>query len=175
MMLRVLALSAVVGCGVGPVAAQTGDTKVPLEELLRGKVHAAETELAFTVSGKDREDLVNGVIALGDRRYTVTKVSSRGLIGARRLGRDENDRHYGEFAVFSSSFSEQTVVGKPWPVAKSYSHCDESYNSFLAVYRVYGEKAVKNLGAIPYPKLVDDAELSDESDLYCFMSYGKPG
>ncbi len=40
----------------------------------------------------------------------------------------------------------------------------------MAIYRVDGEAAVKALGEAPYPKLVEDAELSTDSRVLCFMT-----
>ena len=77
---------------------------------------------------------------------------------------------YAEFLVLSSSFSEQTGVGKPWPAARGSFGCEEPYNTFLALYRVEGEAAVKALGPIPYPALVEDVSRSHDSRVFCFVA-----
>lgn len=150
-------------------------TAIPLDakELLLGTVVLeSEQELAFRVSGEDRQNIVGGEIQLGDETFQIAKVSRHGLIGAYRWGvtEEEQPRNYGEFVTFSSSFSEQTAEGRPWVAAQQYVNCESAYNSFLAVYRVYGRKALAALGDTPYPTLTDDAGAADESVVYCFMA-----
>ena len=131
-----------------------------------------EPGLPFSLSGESREDVMGGELVLGERRFRVTGTSRHGLIGASRVVHDGagGSIRFGEYAVFSSSFSEQTAVGNPWARARVYHHCDEAYNSFLAVYRVDGSEAVEALGNQPYGSLTDDAGTSDDAVVYCFMS-----
>jgi len=74
-----------------------------------------------------------------------------------------------EFAVFSSSYTEQTATGQPWIAGDSYLQCEQEYNSFLAIYRVHPDKA-KLLPEPPFGNLTDSTEHSDESVVYCFVS-----
>ena len=139
-------------------------------ELIVGETRAGDApSVPFRILGGSRANVLGGAITLGTSQFTIQRVSRRGLIGGARLA-GEGDTSYAEYAVFSSSFSEQTAVGQPWVAARRYHHCDEPYNSFVAVYRVNGEKAVKALGSVPYPALIDDVERSDEATVYCFMS-----
>ena len=136
-------------------------------------LHAVlEDGVNFSLSGESRENVVGGELSLGDRVFTVTGVSRMGLIGASRLVHEANDGPvmFGEYAVFSSSFSDQTAVGTPWPKAREYHRCEQAYNSFLALYRVDGASAVEGLGKTPYPTLTENPERADGSVVYCFMS-----
>ena len=130
--------------------------------------------LAFRLEAENRGDVVGGRIVLGEIEYEITKVSRLGLTGARRFveGDGDGDRagRYAEFLVFSSSFSQQTAVGKPWLAAREAYGCDEPYNTYLALYRVEGEAAVKALGPIPYPDLAEDLSRSQHSHVSCFMA-----
>ena len=72
--------------------------------------------------------------------------------------------------MFSSSFSTQTAAGKPWLAADDAFGCDEPYNSYLALYRIEGEAAVKSLGPIPYPDLAEGRARSQYSRVSCFMA-----
>ena len=134
-------------------------------ELLVGTVPGGNgTAIEFGLEAEDREAVEGGRILLGETAYEISKVSQLGLIGARRFVRGGDAREpYAEFLVLSSSFGEQTAVGKPW-VAASESHgCEEPYNTFLAVYRVEGEAAVKALGPTPYPELAENLSRSHDS------------
>jgi hypothetical protein len=134
------------------------------EDLLQGTIGLADgQQLAFTLSGESRENVIGGTLRLGEQSFTIDRMSRLGLIGARRSGA-------GEFAVFSSSFSEQTARGQPWVAGKRYLNCDQPYNSFLAVYRVEGTAALEKLGSTPYPALTEDGSKSTDSTVYCFMS-----
>ena len=129
--------------------------------------------LAFRLEAESRRDVVGGRIVLGESAYEISRVSRLGLIGARRFvggGAEGQQQRYAEFLVFSSSFSEQTAVGKPWLAAHEAYGCDEPYNTYLALYRVEGEAAVKALGPIPYPKLAEEPSRSQESRVFCFMA-----
>ena len=142
------------------------------KELLRGATRATDgAPLEFTISGTSRKDVIGGAITLGEHSYEITKVSRHGLIGAHRFVADGNQK-YAEFAVFSSSYTDLTGVGTPWVAALVAHGCDEPYNSFLALYRVDGQEQVEKLGPTPYPQLVEDATLSRNSRVYCFI--GKP-
>ena len=145
-------------------------------ELLVGTMSGGNgTAIEFGLEAEDREAVEGGRILLGETAYEISRVSRLGLIGARRFVRDGDAREpYAEFLVLSSSFGEQTAVGKPW-VAASESHgCEEPYNTFLAVYRVEGEAAVKALGPTPYPELAENLSRSHDSRVFCFIA-GPPG
>ena len=128
--------------------------------------------LAFRLEAESRRDVVGGRIVLGGSAYEISRVSRLGLIGARRFvgGDGDGQERHAEFLVFSSSFSEQTAVGKPWLAAHEAYGCDEPYNTYLALYRVEGEAAVKALGPIPYPALAEEPSRSQESRVFCFMA-----
>ena len=127
--------------------------------------------LAFRLEAENRRDVVGGRIVLGESAYEISRVSRLGLIGARRfVGGAAGQERHAEFLVFSSSFSEQTTVGKPWVAAREAYGCDEPYNTYLALYRVEGEAAVKALGPIPYPELAEELSRSQESRVFCFMA-----
>ena len=128
--------------------------------------------LAFRLEAENRRDVVGGRIVLGEIEYEISKVSRLGLTGARRFVEGDGDGagRYAEFLVFSSSFSQQTAVGKPWLAAREAYGCDEPYNTYLALYRVEGEAAVKALGPIPYPDLAEDLSRSQHSHVSCFMA-----
>jgi len=138
-------------------------------ELLVGEIQMDGGSAAhFSLSGESREQVVGGEIHIGERAFRVTGVSRLGLIGARR--RLEGESVVAEYAVFSSSFSDQTAVGQPWVAADSYRNCDQRYNSFVAIYRVEDAERVRELGNTPYPTLADDRSISDQSEVYCFLS-----
>ncbi len=158
-LVALLGASGVLLCGV-----------VSAKDLLVGEVVMGDQTAPFLLTGESRKDVIGGQIELGARAYTVAKVSIHGLIGGVRYGRTDNNRDFGEFAVLSSSFSEQTAVGQPWVSAGSYADCDKDYNTFVALYRVYGKKQVEALGSSPYKNLTDDAKVADESEVYCFNS-----
>lgn len=146
-------------------------TTVSAAELLNARISTEDGEpVAFRLAGESREEVIGGTIELGSRSFTITDVSMRGLIGASRAGRGDDGATFAEYAVFSSSFSEQTAVGQPWAAARRYLGCEVPYNSFLAVYHVDGDEAVAALGPRPYPRLMDDESLSGRSDVYCFVS-----
>ncbi len=141
-------------------------------ELLVGTVPGGNgTAIEFGLEAEDREAVEGGRILLGETAYEISKVSQLGLIGARRFVRGADAREpSAELLVLSSSFGEQTAVGKPW-VAASESHgCEEPYNTFLAVYRVEGEAAVKALGPTPYPELAENLSRSHDSRVFCFIA-----
>jgi len=138
------------------------------KELLAGTVPSDEGDLAFTLSGESRRNVVGGSIVLGERSFEIAKVSRHGLVGAHRFNTDGANQ-YAEFVVFSSSYTDQTAVGAPWVAAREAHRCDEPYNAFIAIYRIDGEDAVKALGPTPYPVLVEDVERSNGSRVYCFV------
>ena len=127
--------------------------------------------IEFGLEGKSRDDVVGGRILLGGTGYEISRVSRLGLIGARRFvaGGDAHEP-YAEFLVLSSSFSDQTAVGKPWVAAREAHGCEEPYNTFLALYRVEGDAAVKALGPIPYPDLAENLSRSHDSRVLCFIA-----
>ncbi len=147
-----------------------GSTSASATELLAGQVKtAAGQTLPFEVTGEDRENIVGGKVKLGDAVFTIAKQSRLGLIGAARFSKAEG-REFGEYAILSSSFSAMTAVGDPWVKARSYVGCDKDYNTFVAIYRVYGVDRVNKLGSTPYGKFTDDLEAADESVVYCLYS-----
>ena len=129
-------------------------------------------ELSFLLTGENRQDVIGGEIKLGERAFTIDKVSRQGMIGASRssLHSDDTPGHYVEFAVFSSSFSAQTATGQPWVAGKIYVNCEQEYNSFLAIYRLNDSGAVADFDKSPYPVLLENIENSDDSIVYCFNS-----
>ena len=143
--------------------------RVQAEQLLYATLDAG---VEFSLDGESREKVVGGELRLGERRFEITGLSRMGLIGATRSVREGEGGAvaFGEYAVFSSSFSDQTAVGQPWIRANAYHHCDEAYNSFLAVYRVEGAAAVEALGATPYAALTDDPAHAAGAVVYCFVS-----
>ena len=141
-------------------------------ELLVGTMPGGNgSETAFRLEAEDRDSVTGGRVLLGEIEYEISRVSRLGLIGARRFVTGSGGQeHYAEFLVFSSSFSEQTAVGEPWIAAREAYGCEEPYNTYLALYRVEGEAAVKALGPIPYPALAEDPSLSQRSRVSCFMA-----
>ena len=141
-------------------------------ELLVGTVPGGNgTAIGFALEAEDREAVEGGRILLGKTAYEISKISRLGLIGARRFVRGDDAREpYAVFLVLSSSFGEQTAVGKPWVSASESHGCEEPYNTFLAVYRVEGEAAVKALGPTPYPELAENLSRSDDSRVFCFIA-----
>ena len=143
------------------------------KELLTGTVPDGKGGLmAFRLDGESREDVVGGRILLGDTEYTIARMSRLGLIGAHRLGGSEEEdvNRYAEYLVFSSSFSEQSATGTPWVAAKSAHGCEDTYNSFVAIYRVEGEEALIALGPIPYGVLTEDISHTQDSRVLCFLA-----
>ena len=140
------------------------------EDLLVGTMPDGNgARVAFGLKGESREDVVGGRIVIGETEYEISRVSRLGLIGARRfVNSGDAQEPYAEFLVLSSSFNEQTAVGKPWPAVRESYGCGEPYNTFIAHYRVVGDAEVKALGPIPYPKLVEDSALSHASRVLCF-------
>ena len=141
-------------------------------ELLVGTVPGGNgTTVDFRLEAEDREAVVGGRVLLGETAYEISRLSRLGLIGARRFVRG-GDTHesYAEFLVLSSSFGEQTAVGRPWLAARESHGCEEPYNTFLALYRVEGEAAVKALGPIPYPELAENLSRSHDSRVFCFVA-----
>ena len=156
--------------GVAVVAA-TVVVASPAAELLNARVAGENGDtISFRLTAENRDDVVGGTIELGSRSFTIARVSLSGLIGASRLGASDASTRVAEFAVFSSSFSQQTVVGQPWISAREYIGCDSAYNSFLAIYRIEGEKLIAELGPTPYARLADDVRSSQSSQVYCFVS-----
>ena len=144
----------------------------PAADLLSGTMPDGNgAEIAFGLEGEDRDDVVGGRILLGEIGYEISRVSRLGLIGARRFvaGGDARE-HYAEFLVLSSSFSDRTAVGKPWVAAREAHGCEAPYNTFVVLYRVEGDPAVKALGPIPYPELVEDLSRSHDSRVFCFVA-----
>ena len=141
-------------------------------ELLVGTMSGGNgTAIGFALEAEDREAVEGGRILLGETAYEISKISRLGLIGARRFVRGDDAREpYAEFLVLSSSFGEQTAVGKPWVAARESHECEEPYNTFLALYRVEGEAAVKALGPIPYPELTENLSRSHDSQVFCFTA-----
>ena len=141
-------------------------------ELLVGTMSDGNgAEIGFGLEAEDRQAIVGGSILLGETAYEISRVSRRGLIGARRfVSGSDAQGPYAEFLVLSSSFGEQTAVGKPWVAAREPHGCEEPYNTYLALYRVEGEAAVKALGPIPYPKLAENLSRSQESRVFCFIA-----
>ena len=144
------------------------------EELLHASVPLQDEQtVAFSLSGDSIEEIIGGQITLGDRVFLITKQSRLGLIGARReLTGEDAAAGATEYAVFSSSFSSQTGVGQPWISATDYLHCEQPYNSFLALYRVSDVAALAKLGPVPYPVLAEGKGAPDKAIVYCF--YAKP-
>ena len=146
------------------------------ETLLQGTVSTpAAKDMAFSLSANSRKDIIDGEIQLGNKRFRIAKESRLGLIGANRNDSDYADgknsqQNSAEFAIFSSSFSDQTAVGQPWVAALNYINCDQDYNSFLALYHIAGAAAVDSLKDIPYKQLTDDLANSTQSTVYCFVS-----
>ncbi len=156
--------------GVALMAAVTVVT-LPAAELLSARVTGEQGDaMSFRLTGENRDDVVGGSIELGPRSFTIARVSLSGLIGASRSSARGAKPVFAEFAVFSSSFSRQTAVGQPWVSARGYSECDAPYNSFLAIYRIEGEKAIAGLGPTPYARLAQDVTSSQTSQVYCFVS-----
>lgn len=157
---RLAVCCAVVALGVGVVC--------PAAELLAGRVVLdGQQAMDFRLTGESRENVIGGEMVLGGRRYEIRHVSRLGSIGARGAG--VRDARSSEFAVFSSSFSEQTAVGQPWVAGDRYVGCQQAYNSFLAVYTV-GADAATALGTSPYAALAEDLGKSSEAVVYCFVS-----
>ncbi len=141
-------------------------------ELLVGTIPDGNgARIGFELEAESRKDVVGGRILLGETGYEISRVSRLGLIGARRFV-VAGDAHepYAEFLVLSSSFSDQTAVGKPWVAAREAHGCEEPYNTFVALYRVEGDAAVKALGPIPYPELVENLSRSRDSRVFCFLA-----
>ena len=142
-------------------------------ELLRGTAPVGDdATVRFRLEAENRNDLVGGRIFLGEIEYEISRVSRLGLVGARRFatGDDGGRGRYAEFLVLSSSYSDQTAVGKPWLAARDAYGCDRPYNTYYGFYRVEGEAAVKALGPIPYPDLAEDPSRSQHSHVACFMA-----
>ena len=153
-------------CALALVAGVAG-----AEELLVGMLPGGDgAPIDFELEAESREVVVGGRVILGEKGYEISRVSRLGLIGARRFVVGEAQEPYAEFLVLSSSFSEHTAVGKPWPASRESYGCGEPYNTFLVLYRVEGDAEVKALGPIPYPKLVENVSLSHASRVYCFIA-----
>ena len=155
----------------------TSGAQAEPKNLLTGTVPRSNTgnepqDLRFFLTGENRQDIIGGEIKLDERAFTIDKVSRQGMIGASRSGAhsDGTPGRYAEFAVFSSSFSEQTATGQPWVAGKIYVNCDQAYNSFLAIYRLNDSSVIADFDKSPYPVLLENAEKSDDSIVYCFNS-----
>ena len=143
------------------------------KELLAGTAMDGDGgTLEFRLDGESREEAVGGRILFGDSEYTISRMSRLGLIGAHRFGggEDAGGERFGEFLVFSSSFSEQSATGPPWVAAQAALGCEAPYNSFAALYRVEGEKALTALGPVPYGILTEDLSKSQQSRVTCFTA-----
>lgn len=174
-----LPIAAVNGCNVRvtprviAIACYLIGLQATAKELVVGAIQLEDDEtIPFAILGEDKDDVVGGQIQIGGKSFQINRVSRHGLIGASRLEFSDNGGkfEYREYVTFSSSFSEQTAVGQPWPAAQTYIACDQDYNSFIAVYRITNEKAANELGPTPYSILSDDVSSSDESTVYCFIS-----
>ena len=143
---------------------------VQAAELLHGEVKLDDgATTTFSLSGESREDVIDGEIRLGEQAFRITKTSRLGLIGATRSYADDTGP-VAEFAIFSSSFSEQTATGTPWVAADRRLHCDQPYNSFLVVYRMTDGDRIAALGSTPYPELAEGKVPTDSATVYCFFS-----
>ena len=135
-------------------------------QLLEGDiVTATGLNVPFELLGENRKNVVGGSIRLGEHTFIVKKMSVHSLLGALRTEGETL-----EFAVFSSSYSEQTAMGEPWVVAKKKHGCDMPYNSFLSIYTISSAEKKSNVTAVPYAKLVESLSESDDSVLYCFIA-----
>lgn len=134
--------------------------------LLAGKAvdTSAGSELAFSLSGENRQDVIGGTIKLGDAEFTIDFLSAQNLVGATREA--DGKRHH---ALFSSSYSRVTYTGDPWFAAAEYRGCETPYNSYLAVYTL-DKQAASQLPDPPFPALAQKAELAEQSVVYCFVS-----
>ncbi len=158
-------ISACVAAGVSLFATVAG-----AEDLLRGEFTNRDGQRQdFLVTGESPEEIVGGRIHLGRDQYVIAKQSRLGLIGAARFAKG-GEQEFGEYAVLSSSFSEMTASGQPWVKAQQYVGCEKDYNTFVAIYRVYGVDRVNALGSSPYGNFTDDPEAADESIVYCLYS-----
>lgn len=138
--------------------------EVPI--LLQGEIQKDEGDtVSFSLQGENRSEVVGGTIVLGKRQFEVQKVSVHQLVGARRL-----QGGVFEYAVFSSSYSDQSATGEPWVVAQSKLGCERPYNSFLSLYTVASIDKQNLLDTVPYAQLVESLSFSDSSVLYCFTS-----
>ena len=145
---------------------------VAAAELLVGTMpDGSGVRIGFRLEAENRKDVIGGRVLLGETGYEISRTIRLGLIGARRfVGGGEAQEPYAEFLVLSSSFSDQTAVGKPWVAAREAHGCEEPYNTFVAFYRVEGDSAVKALGPIPYPELAENLSRSDDSRVLCFIA-----
>lgn len=147
-------------------AAIAFSTEVEALQLLQGEIPESEgSSRVFSLSAESRENLVGGEIKLGDKQFVIRKVSAHQLIGAERMLAKS-----AEFAIFSSSYSEQTATGEPWVQAEIKLGCDKPYNSFLALYTVSDPMKIERNGALPFAQLVASLEHSDSSLLFCFIA-----
>lgn len=143
---------------------------VQAKDLLSGDVAVENgATVKFTLSGESRENVKDGEMALGERAFRITASSRTGLVGGERTVENTAEPTH-EYAVFSSSFSEQTATGQPWVKATHYLNCDKPYNSFIAIYRVVGAERIKTLGVKSHPQLAEGTFTADQADAYCFTS-----
>ncbi len=139
-------------------------------ELLTGTVELADGDTArFVLDGESRDQVIGGELRLGETAYRITHLSRLGLIGATREP-SETDSGKAEYAVLSSSFSTLTATGQPWVAANRYLHCDQPYNTFLAIYRDVDDATLAELGAVPYPILAEGEVAPVNAVVYCFYS-----
>ncbi len=134
--------------------------------LLEGTIAAGgESALLFQLHGESREQVVGGDMSVGDEHFNIQKVSIHQLLGA--VSEAEGETKY---AVFSSSYSEQTAVGVPWVAAKKSHDCEQDYNSFVAIYSVNGKPDGASIEAGPYAELMESLSASQDSVVYCFLA-----
>ncbi len=139
------------------------------DNLLTAKI---DTVGKFELAAPSRTHPIGGTIRLGERNWTIRKVSVHHLIGASATASPQQRQGGFNHAVFSSSFSEQTAVGKPWVASLKYVRCDQAYNSFLAVYASETADKALSKGEFLYAQLTEDLASSSDSVVYCF--YSKP-
>lgn len=145
-------------------------TNAQAAELLQGEVALGDgTTTVFSLSGESRENVIDGEIRLGEQAFRITDTSRLGLVGAARSYTGDAGP-VAEYAIFSSSFSEQTATGNPWVAADRRVDCDQPYNSFLVVYRMTDEGRIAALGSTPYPALAEGDVPTDSATVYCFSS-----
>lgn len=135
--------------------------------LLQGSIDSAEGlgSVRFELSGPSRERPEGGELRFAERVLTIDRISRHGMIGA--SGRFDGGA---EYAIFSSSYSAQTAIGRPWVAADRYLGCERPYNSFLALHRIDDPAALAELESQAYAVLQDSADLAAESTVYCFVS-----
>lgn len=142
-----------------------GAAQVYADVLLTGTVQNEKKEtVQFTLNGENRDDVIGGSLQLGDLQFTITNVSVHRLVGG-----TSTESGSVRYAVFSSSYSKQTSTGQPWVASERYLQCNAAYNSFLAIYTVDEDKALK-LPEPPFFELTESTDNSEQSIVYCFVS-----